>query len=178
MKYILTGGPNTGKTTMINMLSRQHPVCHEVARQIIYEELDKQKHNPTYTPILPSNNLINFQYLVLDRQIKTEPKTVSRPTFLDRSLLDGLAYLKSENIFDQYLSELIYKTMSESTYKTAFLLHPNPNHKTNRERRESKLKSYNIHQCIIEVYQSYGFDLIHVPWSKKDKRLEHILSHI
>src|SRR3989344_3919034 len=93
-KYILTGGPGTGKTTMIQEFKRRgHHTFPEVARQIIAEEQAKEK------GILPWTDLALFQELVVKRQAAQEKNvSTSKKIFLDRALPYNLSYAESGNV--------------------------------------------------------------------------------
>ena len=61
--YVITGGPCTGKTTILNDLHEKgYRVLHEIARKVIEE---KQKTNKDY---LPTTDINEFQQLLLDAQ--------------------------------------------------------------------------------------------------------------
>lgn len=87
-KYILTGGPSTGKTTLLCELEKLgYAVVPESARSIIAEEINKPD------GILPWTDLHEFQKLVFARQLRRENEAViSRydKIFHDRSLVDGM----------------------------------------------------------------------------------------
>src|SRR3989344_6176416 len=93
-KYILTGGPGTGKTTMIQEFKRRgYRTFPEVARQIIAEEQGKEK------GILPWTDLGSFQELVVERQVAQEKDvSTNKKIFLDRALPDNLAYAEIGNV--------------------------------------------------------------------------------
>lgn len=91
MKKIIISGPQcSGKTTLINELSKEFFIVKESAASIIFEER-----------VLPSQeNFLDFQEKVFETQKKNEaqiPKN-NRVVFLDRSHVDQIIYYKEKNI--------------------------------------------------------------------------------
>ena len=88
-KYVLTGGPCTGKTSLLKFLAKLgfQTVC-EAAPIIMREEREKGKQ-------IPWKDLVYFQQRVLNKQLEFESKLDLLPVvFVDRGTLDGLAYFE------------------------------------------------------------------------------------
>lgn len=85
MKFVLTGGPGVGKTTVVNALKdKGFKVLHETAREIIQEG-----------KMGPHLDFVKFEMEVLRRQIKQEREnkvTFYEVLFLDRGVYDVQAY--------------------------------------------------------------------------------------
>ncbi|PKL72547.1 hypothetical protein CVV26_00860 [Candidatus Kuenenbacteria bacterium HGW-Kuenenbacteria-1] len=90
--YVLTGGPSSGKTTLIKELKKLgYIVFLEAARVFIDKEIAKGK-------ILKEirNNETEFQKKILKIKIKTEkiaPK--NKIVFFDRAIPDSIAYYQT-----------------------------------------------------------------------------------
>lgn len=168
MRYVITGGPSVGKTTIIKLLaSRGYPTVPEVSRMIIEEEL-KNGGN-----LLPWKNLALFQEEVIRRQLLLEQEVTLKETFLDRGIIDGYAYCRIGNIEPP-------KQIHEhgfNRYKKVFLLDPLPEYHTDAVRKEDPELARRIHQTIGEAYIMFGYDLITVPVSSPEERVEYILKH-
>jgi len=109
-KYIITGAPGTGKTSLINILKKTVPCMDEVSRKVIIEE---QKNNTNGTPW---GNIERFTKLVFDATTKELNHT--NAIICDRSLLDLEAYLTIENKpTPTYLQDFNY---SETYHKKVF----------------------------------------------------------
>src|SRR3990167_1820435 len=80
---VITGGPSVGKTTLIKALRRKGlPVAVEVGSVVIRHGLYH-----------PAKDRRAFQSAVLQRQLQVERRLPrNRRHFLDRGLLDGVAY--------------------------------------------------------------------------------------
>lgn len=169
--HVITGGPSTGKTTVINMLDeRGYNTTIEHARHYI----DTMRIEGQTVEDL-KNNKRKFQLGVLDMQIEQEnaiqPKDL---VFLDRAIPDAMAYYQFLMLdYDEKLLNAVKNT----SYKKIFILDRLPFIKdyTRTEDEEDQKK---IHQLIIEVYTSLGFPIIHVPVLPPNERVEFILNNI
>ena len=67
MKYIITGGPCVGKTTVLEKLAfKGFETVSESSRIVIDYERKKAETDQLYNPIYPHTDLAKFQLLVLD----------------------------------------------------------------------------------------------------------------
>ncbi|OEJ99136.1 hypothetical protein A8C32_08145 [Flavivirga aquatica] len=91
-RYIITGAPGTGKTTLINALRKKGFTCfEEVSRRIIKQQ---QAINGTKTPWQDVNGFTQLVYNTTTKELNTSTNTI---TFVDRSLADNIAYLQLKN---------------------------------------------------------------------------------
>jgi len=175
-KYILTGGPCTGKTTLLKRLEEEgYAIIEEVPRQIIHEELEKQKLNPDYTPIVPWLDLLKFNKLLIKRQSSLESLVEAEKVFLDRSLVDPLAYAKLGNID---LGNEIQGYIRKAAYTKAFFLEQLNLYIKDDERKESEEEGKKLHQAIYEAYRDSGIETIVVPAVSVEERLRIVLASI
>jgi predicted ATPase/adenylate cyclase class IV len=169
-KYILTGGPGVGKTTLVDSLSQKgFMTVPEVARQIIAEEQRKE------SGILPWNDLQLFQELVIERQLGLESK-IGRESkiFLDRGLADTIAFMEIGNLpIPSYLHDLI----EQAGYTRVFYLEPLPFYVQDQERKEDQDLAKHIHEKLYRVYDRLGFDIVTVPVCNNiEERVQFVLN--
>lgn len=114
--HVITGGPSTGKTTVINMLAiKGYKTTIEHARHYI----DTMRIDGETVEDM-RNNKRKFQLGVLDMQIEQEAEIHPKDlVFLDRAIPDALAYYQFLGLdYDKKLLNAI-KDMS---YKNIFIL--------------------------------------------------------
>lgn len=158
-KYVFTGGPCTGKTTLLNALSGNYQVLPEAARQIIEEE--QTKTNGT----LPWTDFDGFEKLVYERQITQENsvRNYQGTVLLDRGTSDITGYYKANNLKTPSWLE---KSLKETRYNAVFILDrlPESYFKNDSARKETPEEAAHIHNSIIAAYKQAGYEPIMVPW--------------
>ncbi len=88
-KYIITGAPGTGKTTLINALEEQYSCMHEVSRKVIADEQEKNGNGMPWKDVSKFTDLV---YKASIAELALNPHAI----LTDRSLLDLIAYLLVE----------------------------------------------------------------------------------
>jgi predicted ATPase len=165
--FVITGGPCTGKSTVINEIARLgYRIIPEAARVVIAEQ-QKIKNGK-----LPWNDRDGYQKLVLRRQLD-DLKGVSGIVFLERGLHDALAYYKLDNLKPPH--EIVAAARNAS-YERVFLMEPIPFYEKDNERREDAETRDRIHAAIIDVYVRHGYNLFSVPFMQPAERAGLILN--
>lgn len=168
-KYVLTGGPGNGKTTIIEILaSRGYAIVPEAARIIIDEERAKG------SDILPWKNLAQFQARVVEKQLELEGGITADFAFLDRSIIDGHGYCQVGKI----PSPGLIADLAKNRYDRIFFIEPLGSYAIDDIRFESQREAINVHNAIFAAYKEFGYDLISVPPLSPDERAHLILSHL
>jgi len=170
VRYVITGGPCTGKTTLLEGLARKGTLnLPESARQIIAEEQNKPY------GVLPWTDLERFQYEVIKRQQQNEKRTKSGIYFLDRGLVDCLAYIEKDGIQP---SNKMYSQIKSASYDKVFLLDQLDVYENDSGRKEDRFEAGKIHGHIEAAYKFLGYDIIRVPNMGKKERLNFVLGGI
>lgn len=192
-KYILTGGPGVGKSTLLKLLGKQGVyTIAEVATYIIERESEID------SEILPWKNKAAFQKAVLEQQINWEatPERLNQETtrvlrngkyqrvktreqdietiVQDRGIPDGIAYYLIDGL--EAPAELL-EAAKKADYTGIFILDPVPYKNTTTRREEPELAK-RIHEKIRQVYESLGYKPITIPSTSPEKRAELILSYV
>lgn len=168
---VITGGPCTGKTTVVNILAqRGYKTTIEYARHYI----DMQKIQGRTVEEIRRNKK-EFQLGVLNMQIAEENSLDPNETaFLDRALPDAMAYYQFLGL--EY-DELLIQQCHKYSYHRVFILDRLP--LTNDYARlEDESEQLRIHQLIIEVYKNLDIPLVHVPVLPPEERVDFILKNI
>ena len=125
-RIVITGGPGTGKTSIINELKKKNFHCYEeIIRTLTLaakEESDTTTHisNPiafVKDPMLFNTNLLNGRVL----QFKQANNKKENLSFFDRGIPDVLAYMA---FFNQEYDETFIKACEDNIYNHVFLLPP------------------------------------------------------
>ncbi len=172
-KIVLSGGPSSGKTTLINELERLGKYCfHEVSRELIREAQKKGIEQPFLThPKQFNEEILNSRIL----QYTNAEKISQDFCFFDRGLIDVIAYI-------DYAKQPIPKSFSSACktylYDTVFLLPPwDEIHTQDTERYETFEQAKIIYECLKKNYIAYGYHIIEVPTGKVSDRVSFILKH-
>jgi len=171
--FIITGGPGSGKTAIINELSQRGIPCFsEVARSVIIQEMHVQ------SDALPFKNVLAFtKKVVAKMQSDLTQCTNDTVNFFDRGIPDSAGYLIHENVkIPSYLDDAI----TNSNYEIDVFIAPywQAIYSTDNQRIESAAKAKGISEALRTVYKQYGFNLIDIPFLPVTDRAEFILNHI
>jgi len=168
---VITGGPCTGKTTVVEILaSRGYKTTIEHARHYIDTQKIKGK---TVEEI--KENKKQFQLGILNMQIEQEAELDPMDcVFLDRALPDALAYYKFLGL--EYDEQLI-EQCNKYCYNKVFILDRLPLI-NDYARLEDEDEQIRIHNLIISVYETFPCPIVHVPVLPPDERVNFILENI
>ncbi|MEM9143675.1 MAG: AAA family ATPase [Bacteroidota bacterium] len=154
-KYIISGAPGTGKTTLIKALERTFPCMHEVSRSVIKREQENGGEG------MPWKDLDRFVALVYEAsiaQLSTHPQAV----FADRSMLDLIAYLQVEGkpvpkFIDHfpYPDKFQNSVFFTSTWRRIY-------HK-DEQRQQEFAYGVVLERALESVYIEKGFDIVKLP---------------
>lgn len=173
-RIVITGGPGTGKSTLIQLLEqRGYPCLHEVSREVILEAR-KQGHEQLFLndPLLFSEKLIEGRI----NQFHQVKDFHQQPVFYDRGLHDVLAYLKY--IGSDFPNEM-HHTCINHCYDLVLILPPwEEIYSTDNERYESFQEAEKIYHHLVNTYKKYNYTPLEVPKLPVEKRLQFILNQI
>lgn len=170
--YVVTGGPSTGKTTLMIMLQKKgFGAVAEAGRAIIDEEVAK---GLTIQEIRADD--FAFQTKCLETQIKNEAaQDPNKVLFFDRGQLDTVAYFRALNL---PMSDFIREAAKNAEYNTMFLLDRLPNFVKDYARLEDESFIARISGLLEEAYQEAGIEVVHVPVLDAEDRAKFILDYI
>ncbi|VVB74422.1 AAA domain protein [uncultured archaeon] len=170
--YIITGGPASGKTTLIRALRKKGFKCFdEVAREIIKEQLASKG------DIVPWIKLAEFNMLVLQRQINQHLGVGEELHFFDRGIPDNIAYLTNGNL---PVHPALHEASKKHRYnEKIFFLEPwREIYKNDEVRKEPFDAAVRISEHIKNAYLDLKYEVIVVPKVSVKERVSFILSHV
>jgi len=169
--YVLTGGSGTGKSTVLSLLKeRGYPILEEAARKIIAEESAKPDGMSRYDP--------QFPLFLAKKQIEAEDKLPLKICFLDRSIIDNVAYMeRSGKKVPSKLEKMIAKAPYER--EVFFLEMPPKNiYGTKGETFEPYEQSLIIHELVEKAYKDRGYKIIKVPFKSYQQQADFIVDYV
>lgn len=173
-KIVITGGPGTGKSTVIDELLRRKYCCMpEISREVTLNARKKGIEQLFLTkPLL-------FSELLLEGRVKqymeAEAKNMS-PVFFDRGIPDVHAYMNYISV--DYPETYIQKS-NLYRYNFVFLMPPwQEIYITDNERYENFEQALAIHNHLERTYKALNYNIIEVPPGTVEERTDFILQQI
>lgn len=175
-RYVITGGPGVGKTTLLNELRKyDFKTVPEDARRIIREQMQDNGVG------LPWKNKERYAQLMLDASISTYRKIdelqPSEIIFFDRGILDTICYMNMENI---PVSEKTKRIIIDYPYaRKVFLLPPwKEIYETDSERIQRWEEALYTFDKMKETYLEYGYEMVELPKDTVENRRNFLLDSI
>ncbi|WP_026753302.1 AAA family ATPase [Sediminibacter sp. Hel_I_10] len=172
-RIVITGGPGTGKSSIINALLQRGKTCYEeVSRQVTLEARKSGVEQLFLTdPLLFSNLLLKAR---TDQFLDAKTETVNQ-IFYDRGLPDVLAYMDFVN---SAYPENFTSVCEQHVYDHIFILAPWKDiFVSDNERYENFEQAEQIHQQLIKTYKRFGYELLDIPFGTVSERTDFILNH-
>tara|TARA_R110000868_G_scaffold83126_7_gene234912 strand:+ start:1241 stop:1834 length:594 start_codon:yes stop_codon:yes gene_type:complete len=172
--HIFTGGPGSGKTSVINALAaRGHVTVAEVGRQIIKEQ------KAIGGDGLHTGDQAKFRDLMLSRSIHTynAVSDCANPVFFDRGIPELVGYgalvgLPTPEYFHTAAAMFRYS-------KRVFIMPPWPEvYGNDTERVQDFAEAVKTWQMVAETYPQLGYELVEVPKADIAARVEFILAEL
>ncbi|MEY8870256.1 ATPase [Flavobacteriaceae bacterium 144Ye] len=168
---VITGGPGTGKSSIINELKERGYTCFdEISRQVTLEARKNGVEQLFLTePLLFSELLLKGRI----KQFEDANAHSSNTIFLDRGIPDILAYM--DYIGDTYPEPFI-EASQNLVYDHVFVLAPwQEIFISDAERYENFEQAVEIHKHLLNTYKRFNYNLIDVPFGPIEERANFIL---
>ena len=173
-KIVITGGPGTGKSTLINdLIKKGHTCLEEISRQVT---LDAKKQG--IDQLFLTNPLLFSEMLLKGRQKQFVDADIykNETIFFDRGIPDIIAYM--DYIGDIYPKRFI-AACDNLRYHQVFILKPwREIYTSDNERYENFDQALQIHDHLVNTYQKFGYDLVDVPFDTVENRTDFILKSL
>lgn len=171
---MLSGGPGSGKTSLIESLRRRGFLCSaEAARKIL------QRYPPHAGLPLPSSDPLTFAEAMLREEVLFYRRALQSPApvFFDRGIPDIIGYLTYSGIS---VPSHIRKAAAALRYNKTVLIAPpwEEIYTQDAERHQSYEQAKQTCQHISEAYAELGYDLSRLPLTSVTDRTDFILNLI
>ena len=171
-KIVITGGPGTGKSTIVNELIKRGFSClEEISRQVTLEAQKEGIDQLFLThPLLFSERLLAGR----QKQYVDADMFLTEFVFLDRGVPDVLAYM--DFIGDQY--PIAFENVcKQCVYDYVFILKPwKAIYTSDNERYENFEQAVKIHDHLLNTYKKFDYHLCDVPFDTVENRTDFILN--
>lgn len=175
---MITGGPSTGKTSVIQELENRGYYCiPELVRSLTAAEKGEKHMGSIITnPILSVKDPVAFNTKLLEGRIaqyESVANTDEKIVFFDRGIPDVHSYM---NCFGQQFDEAFERPVHSFRYDTIFLMPPwSEIYATDAERFESYEASERIFTFLKKTYQNFGYEITLIPKGGVKERTDFIL---
>jgi predicted ATPase len=168
--FVVTGGPGSGKTTLITALAAcGFSTIPEAGRAII------QRQVAIGGTALPWSNRLAFAELMLERDIRSyrAAQELRGPVIFDRGIPDVLGYLRVSGVpapdrIDEATRKFRY-------HRRVFIAPPWPAiFGQDEERKQSIAEAEATCDAMVDVYSSLGYELLVLPLVPVDERVEFV----
>ncbi len=178
-RIVITGGPGTGKTSVIKNLEEKGFYCfHEVVRSFTLEA--KKNGNPEHmvsNPLAFVEDPFLFNQRILDERLlhfKKGQAMAEKVVFYDRGIPDVLAYMR---YFQQPYGQDFALLCQEYRYDLVIVLPPwEAIYRTDEERLESFQEASEIHEQLLQTYAEFQYNAIKVPKGTIDERTTFVMN--
>jgi predicted ATPase len=170
--YVITGGPSTGKTTLLAELEKLgYKTIPEAARTVIDQAIAAGQ---TVEELRADEKSFQDKVAKLKEKIEAELDR-NVVTFFDRGMHDTLAYMRH---YEFKIEDWVHDLLSKSTYDKVFLLDPLPNYEKDYARTEAENFVGSIQKLLHEAYTKFGMEPIQVPVLEVTERAKFVLKHV
>ncbi|HEY9472786.1 MAG TPA: AAA family ATPase [Mycobacteriales bacterium] len=170
---VITGGPGSGKSTLIDALcDAGHPVVGEAGRTIIQHQSAIGGHAlPWLDPELYAEMILSWEIRSYHQAMR-EPGVVS----FDRGVTDVVgSYLLLGRPVPAHVM-----TAAETFryHRRVFVAPPWPEiYRNDRERRQDHDEAVRTHDAMVRAYIQLGYELVTLPRTDVRTRVEFVLRH-
>lgn len=167
---VLTAGPAAGKTTTLNGIAAcGYRVKPEIARLQIDNLISDGRDTDEIVPSKPFEQAVISNELNVERQFDSDEHV-----FCDRSLIDAVAYCEHFDVGIDFDSLAWFPELVRDRYNEVFVLEQLPM-ESDYARHENTEEASAVHQHLIDTYERFGYDPIHVPIKPLQDRVGQIL---
>jgi predicted ATPase len=171
---VVSGGPGSGKTTVLQELARRgFPFAPEAARKIIQEQVQLGG------TALPWRDREAYTALMLERSIESylAHTPALRPTFSDRGIPDSLCYAQ---LMGLSVEKFILEACRQYRYARLVFLAPpwREIYETDTERKQDFAEAERTYNQMVEAYGQCDYEISELPRVTPADRADFILKQL
>jgi len=173
-RIVISGGPGSGKTTLINHLEKKgHSCMHEISRAVTQKaQEDGIEQLFLENPILFSQKLLEGRL----KQYRDAFHFEDSFLFYDRGMPDVTAYM---DYINSHYPINFSETCNSYRYDAVFLLPPwEAIYEQDNERYESFAQAEKLYHFLLKGYQKYDYNVLEVPTGTIEDRTSYMLEHL
>lgn len=167
-KVVISGGPHTGKTTLINSLAEKYPEFQylpEPATVVLSEA--QEKDGLKWRELFDSPLEFCTRCMYLSLKSEESINHSSQFVFLDRSLVDTIAYSRRDHC--EELVPLVKALALQAMYDIVLFCEPVGQIS---DRVEDAEMASTTHRLLREAYEEVGVSLHSIPTTDVQSRIE------
>lgn len=169
--FVITGGPGSGKSTLIDALeARGYARSHEAGRGVIQDQVAIGGH------ALPWRDRAAFADMMLGWEMRSHhlARRARGPVFFDRGVPDVIGYLKLSAL--PVPSHLVAAAERFRYRRDVFIAPPWPEiYAQDAERRQDYAEAVRTYGAMVDTYAACGYRLIELPRASVDERCRFVL---
>ena len=163
---VLTGGPGSGKTTVIDHLASEgYAHVPEAGRGIIQAQMAIDG------PAVPWRDPSLFAEMMLGWELRSHAAAggLTGPVLFDRGVPDVIGYLRLEGL---RVPDHVLRAARQVRYaRRVFIAPPWPRiYRTDAERRQNPDTARRTYEAMVEVYGEFGYQLTELPRASVGER--------
>lgn len=164
--FVLTGGPGSGKTTLIEVLrGRGFATTDEAGRGVIREEVEAGG------DALPWIDRERFAWRMFEWELKSyrQAQREGGPAFFDRGLPDTIGYLRLEGL--DVPAAMEEEALRLRYASPVFIAPPWKDiYGTDEERRQDWALAVRTYETMAQTYEALGYALCELPRASVEDR--------
>jgi len=172
--YVITGGPGSGKTSIIEALrSRGYACLGEAGRAIIQDQMAIDGR------ALPWRDPLHFAELMLSMDMQSYRMAEQNvgPVFFDRGIPDVLGYLRLMRI---PAPEHMHNAARVFPYNHVVFIAPpwREIFQQDQERKQDFDEAIRTYDALAETYKSHNCELVEIPRTSVQDRVRFVLRNV
>jgi len=172
--HVVTGGPGSGKTSLIEALGRAgYARTVEAGRAIIQDQLE------IVGPALPWRDPLAFAELMLGWEIRSYrmAEATTGPVFFDRGVTDLVGYL---TLIGRPVPGHVLRAAERFRYNRRVFIAPpwSEIYAQDAERKQTPEEAVRTYEALVAAYSASGYDLVTLPLVSIEQRMRFVLAEI